>query len=83
MVKATKIELNEDEHEEYLNENLPEVIIKLNIGERILGAGTVLRAVDNLSFRDDMNSYPIWECEECKSQWEEKENAEECCADEW
>ena len=75
-MKIKEIEISEEEYEEMLNENYPEI--------DVLGcsyqAGYLLKEIDPIRFRCGMSEEPIkYECGNCGKIYEDKDEAEECC----
>ncbi len=78
-MNAYEKEYDEQEFQRMLDENYDEFII-MGVS---YGAGYVLRRVDPIAFRCAMADEDIvWVCAECESEFDEYDDAEECCTDE-
>lgn len=79
---AYQREYDEKQIEEYLNE----IYGTISICGMEYEAGYALRSIDPIAFRcvnaDLMNSMDLWFCGECDNEFDNREEAEECCTEE-
>lgn len=79
---VSSIEYDENEFTEYLDEIFPDC----EIAGRKYSTSDALQSVDPIAFDCAMfewtNEQPKWECDTCNSQFEEEEDALNCCP-EW
>lgn len=77
-----EIDWDEDEYEKLLNDYYGSVSI---CGMSHFEQGTMLREVDPTAFDTFMADHQpkklIWVCSECDSEYEDEDEAEECCDD--
>lgn len=76
-------ELSESEYEDVLNDLYgPVTICDMNYAQ-----GTALKELDPVAFRCGKSDYesvldsdnPVWICDECDTEFDNEEEAEECC----
>jgi hypothetical protein len=79
-------ELTDREFEDILDELYPDV----NICGMKFSPGHALRMLDEVAFDQARNDYtdsfdqdnPVWICEKCESEFDNEDDAEECCKEE-
>uniref|UniRef100_A0A6M3LYE6 Uncharacterized protein n=1 Tax=viral metagenome TaxID=1070528 RepID=A0A6M3LYE6_9ZZZZ len=78
-MNAVEIEITEDDFEEQLNELYPPA----QICGITFDAGRILKELDPIAFRCYLHDseQSKWECGKCGEQYEEEDEAEECCKD--
>ena len=75
-MNAQLIELAEDEYEDMLTE----IYGTVTVCGMEYDSGRLLREIDPTAFRCGMSDEPErWQCDECDSEFDEQEEAEECC----
>lgn len=81
-MNALKIykELTDEEYESYLNEIYPTV----NVCGYEYDPGRALRLLDPIAFNvgkreHENNQEEVWECTECNSEFDNENDANECC----
>jgi hypothetical protein len=79
-MNAEKIELTEEEFEDYLNEVYGDV----DICGISYPAGNVLKQVDETAFDVAYADHDTerWKCGECGAEYDNEEGAEDCCSEE-
>jgi hypothetical protein len=81
MVDATQKEITDEEYEEILNDSYPTV----SICGHEYDAGHALRMIDETAFNCGKNDYEAtlpYVCGDCGAEFDDEEDAEECCAEE-
>lgn len=77
-MNVIKIEVTDEEVEEYLNEAYGDVNI---CGYEYL-AGTTLKRIDRIAFDKELAAFPEkYQCSECKMIYDNEDEAEDCCKD--
>ncbi len=75
-MNAFEKEWTESETEEYINECYDTVIVCGFEYEQ----GTILKEVDPIAFRCAVADMPPrWICDHCEDEYDDEEDAEECC----
>lgn len=76
MVRAIEIELTEEE----FRDKLDEIYGTVEICGMTFDSGRALQELDPIAFRCALSDEPIrWKCGECDLEYDEEEEAEECC----
>ena len=79
MTKAYEVQISENEYEEMLNDTYETV----EICGMTYEAGYALKEVDPVAFRCGLADEPLWwACDECRTEYEDEDEANECCAPE-
>lgn len=77
-MNAHEVERDEEEFEEYLNNAYGDV----EVCGMSYPAGRALKELDPIAFNCALSDEPIrYACGECDTEYEDKEEAEECCTD--
>lgn len=78
-MNATQKEITDEEYEDYLNDIYGEV----KICGMTFDSGRALKKLDEIAFNCGKNDYEseneIWICEECNKEYNNEEDAENCC----
>lgn len=75
------LELTDDEYKEILNDTHPDV----TICGMVYSQGDILAEIDPVAFRCGKNDYEgcneskVWACGKCESEYDNEDEAEECC----
>ena len=80
--KLKEKELSDKKYEEVLNELYGEV----RLGGLTFDAGRIIRELDETAFNCGMADYEdslpeVWLCGKCGDEFDEEEEAEDCCKD--
>ena len=79
-MNAYEIEKDEEEFEEYLNSAYGDV----EVCGMMYPAGKGLKELDEVAFRCALSDEPIrYGCGECGAEYDDEDEAEECCKDEF
>jgi hypothetical protein len=66
--------------EKEFEENLTDIYGEVEICGMKFESGRALKEIDPIAFRCAMNDEPeIWVCDECKTEFETEEEANDCC----